>query len=294
MWGQGATVEIFAPSEADNPQVREFFARYERQAASPMKVKLLFEMFLDTDVRGALPLIHAPTLVLHRRGDRAVNVRAGRWLAEHIEGSRYVELDGIDHSLWVGDNSEEAIDEIEEFFTGVRPVPKIDRVLATVLFTDIVDSTRLATELGDSRWRDLLGRHQELVRRHLERFGGREIKTTGDGFLATFDGPTRAVECARAIVGEAPSIGIEVRAGMHTGEVELIGEDVGGIAVHVAARIAALAEGRTVLVSRTVRDLVAGSGIDFDSFGRHSLKGVAEEWDVYTVVATPLTAASPA
>ncbi len=163
-----------------------------------------------------------------------------------------------------------------------------------MLFTDIVDSTRLATELGDSRWRDLLGRHQDLVRRHLERFGGREIKTTGDGFLATFDGPTRAVECARAIVDETPSIGIEVRAGMHTGEVELIGEDVGGIAVHVAARIAALAEGRTVLVSRTVRDLVAGSGIEFDSFGCHSLKGVAEEWDIYTVVATPLTAASPA
>ena len=222
-----------------------------------------------------------------------MNVRAGRWLAEQIEGSRYVELEGS-RPLRPGSapNSEEALDEIEEFLTGVRPSPKIDRVLATVLFTDIVDSTRLATELGDSRWRELLGRHQELVRRHLERFGGREIKTTGDGFLATFDGPTRAVECARAIVGEAPSIGIEVRAGMHTGEVELIGEDVGGIAVHVAARIAALAEGRTVLVSRTVRDLVAGSGIDFDSFGRHSLKGVAEEWEVYTVVATPLTAAS--
>ena len=293
-WGQGTSIEIFAPTYADDPQAREFQARYERQAASPIRVQQFFEMFLDLDVRYALPLIQAPTLVLHRRHDRAVNVRAGRWLAEQIPGSRFVELEGSDHAPWAGPNADEALDDIEEFLTGVRPSPKADRVLATVLFTDIVDSTRLATELGDSRWRDLLSRHQDLVRRHLERFGGREIKTTGDGFLATFDGPTRAVECARAIVGEAPSIGIEVRAGMHTGEVELIGEDVGGIAVHVAARIAALAEGRTVLVSRTVRDLVAGSGIDFDSFGRHSLKGVAEEWEVYTVVATPLTAASPA
>ena len=293
-WGKGTSIEIFAPTYADDPQAVEFQARYERQAASPIRVQQFFEMFLDLDVRDALPLIQAPTLVLHRRHDRAVNVRAGRWLAEQIQGSRFVELEGSDHAPWAGPNADEALDDIEEFLTGVRPSPNADRVLATVLFTDIVDSTQLATELGDSRWRELLGRHQDLVRHQLERFGGREIKTTGDGFLATFDGPTRAVECARAIVGEAPSIGIEVRAGMHTGEVELIGADVGGIAVHVAARIAALAEGRTVLASRTVRDLVAGSGIDFDSFGRHSLKGVAEEWDVYTVVATPLTAASPA
>jgi class 3 adenylate cyclase len=163
-------------------------------------------------------------------------------------------------------------------------------VLATVLFTDIVDSTSLATEIGDSRWREVLEQHQALVRRELERFGGREIKTTGDGFLATFDGPTRAVECARAIVSEVPSLGIEVRAGIHTGEVELIGDDVGGIAVHVAARIAAIAEGRSVLVSRTVRDLAIGSGIEFDPCGRHELKGVAEEWEIYTVTATPLSA----
>jgi class 3 adenylate cyclase len=182
------------------------------------------------------------------------------------------------------------LDEIEEFLTGVRPGPKADRVLATVLFTDIVDSTSLATEIGDSRWREVLEQHQALVRRALERFGGREIKTTGDGFLATFDGPTRAVECARAIVSEVPSLGIEVRAGIHTGEVELIGDDVGGIAVHVAARIAAIAEGRSVLVSRTVRDLAIGSGIEFDPCGRHELKGVAEEWEIYTVTATPLSA----
>jgi class 3 adenylate cyclase len=292
LWGQGASIDIFGPSHADDPQAREFQARYERQAASPIRVQRFFEMFLDLDVRDVLPLIQAPTLVMHRRHDYAVNVRAGRWLAEQIRGSRYIELEGADHAPWAGSDSGRVLDEIEEFLTGVRPGPKVDRVLASVLFTDIVDSTRLATELGDSRWREVLEQHQRLVRGQIERFGGREIKTTGDGFLATFDGPTRAVECARAIVAEVPSLGIEVRAGIHTGEVELIGDDVGGIAVHVAARIAALAEGRTVLVSRTVRDLVIGSGIDFDPCGRHSLKGVADEWEIYTVTATPLSASA--
>jgi class 3 adenylate cyclase len=289
LWGKGATIEIFSPSLSDDPRAREFQARFERQAASPGRVQQLFQMFLDTDVRGALPLIQAPTLIMHRRHDRAVNRRAARWLSEQIEGSRYVELEGEDHFPWVGDN-DEALDEIEEFLTGVRPGPAPERVLATVLFTDIVDSTRLASELGDRRWRELLEQHQELVRRRLAQFEGREIKTTGDGFLAVFDGPTRAVECAQAVVDEMPSLGIEVRAGMHTGEVELIGDDVGGIAVHVAARISALADAGTVLASRTVRDLVVGSGIDFDSFGRHSMKGVADEWDVYRVVSTPLSA----
>jgi pimeloyl-ACP methyl ester carboxylesterase len=291
-WGQGASIDIFAPSMAEDPQAREFQARYERQAASPMRVRQYFEMFFDLDVRDVLPLIQAPTLVMHQRHDHAVNVRAGRYIAEQIPGSRFVELEGADHAPWVGPDRELALDEIEEFLTGVRPGPKADRVLATVLFTDIVDSTKLATEIGDSRWRELLERHQDLVRRHLERFRGREIKTTGDGFLATFDGPTSAVECAEAIVAGAPSLGIEVRAGMHTGEVELIGDDVGGIAVHVAARISALAEGSTVLVSRTVRDLVIGSGIEFDPCGRRALKGVPDEWEVYTVTATPLSSAA--
>jgi class 3 adenylate cyclase len=290
LWGQGATIEIFSPSMAADPRAREFQARFERQAASPMRVAQLVEMFLDTDVRGTLPLIQAPTLVLHRRHDRAVNYRAARWLAEQIEGSRYAELEGEDHFPWVGD-SDAALAAIEEFLTGVRPGPAPERVLATVLFTDIVDSTRLATELGDRRWRDLLEEHQKLVRDRLRRFEGREVKTTGDGFLAVFDGPTRAAECAWAIAGDMPALGIEIRAGLHTGEVELMGDDVGGIAVHVAARIAALAGGRTVLASRTVRDLVAGSGIEFDSAGRHALKGVPDEWDVYSVVSTPLSPA---
>ena len=239
-------------------------------------------MFLDTDVRGALPLIQTPTLVLHRRQDRAVNYRAARWLAEQIEGSRYAELEGEDHFPWVGD-SNAALAAIEEFLTGVRPGPAPERVLATVLFTDIVDSTGRAAELGDRRWRELLEEHQKLVRERLARFEGREIKTTGDGFLAIFDGPSRAAECALAIAEDMPSLGIEVRAGLHTGEVELMGDDVGGIAVHVAARIAALAGARTVLASRTVRDLATGSGVAFEAFGRHELKGVEDEWELYSV-----------
>jgi class 3 adenylate cyclase len=291
-WGQGATLDVFSPSLADDPAAREYQARYERQAASPMRVDQLFRMFLDTDVRDTLPLIRTPTLVMHRRGDHAVNYRAARWLAGQIEGSRYVELEGEDHFPWVGDEGDEFLDDVEEFLTGVRPGPPTERVLATVLFTDIVDSTRLAGELGDRRWRQLLEEHQALVRKQLGRFAGREIKTTGDGFLAIFDGPTRAAEAARAIADGMPALGIEVRAGLHAGEVELMGDDVGGIAVHVAARIASLADARTVLASRTVRDLASGSGIEFDSLGRHTLKGVAEEWDVFSVVSTPLSAAA--
>ena len=293
-WGQGATLDVFSPSLADDPAAREYQARYERQAASPMRVDQLFHMFLDTDVRETLPLIQTPTLIVHRRGDRAVNYRAARWMAEQIEGSRYLELEGEDHFPWVGEEGSAFMDDVEEFLTGARPGAPAERVLATVLFTDIVDSTKLAGELGDRRWRQLLEEHQKLVRGQLTRFEGREVKTTGDGFLATFDGPTRAAEAARAIVDEMPGLGIEVRAGLHAGEVELMGDDVGGIAVHVAARIAALAGPREVLASRTVRDLSVGSGIEFDSRGCHTLKGVAEEWDVYGVAATPLSASSAA
>jgi len=282
LWGQGATLDIFSPSLAEDPRAREFQGRFERQAASPMRLQQLFEMFLDADVRDVLPLIGVPTLVMHRRGDRAVNYRAARWLAEQIEGARYLELEGEDHFPWVGD-SEPPLAAIEEFLTGVRPAPAPERVLATVLFTDIVDSTRLATEIGDRRWRELLERHHGLVREQLERCGGREVKTTGDGFLAVFDGPTRAAECAGAIAERMPDLGIEVRAGLHTGEVELIGSDVGGIAVHVAARVAALAGPGEVLASRTVRDLAAGSAVEFAEFGRRELKGVPGEWDLYRV-----------
>lgn len=280
LWGQGATIEIFSPSLADNPRARELQARFERQAASPSRVSQLVEMFLNTDVRDAVPLIQAPTLIMHRTHDLAVNVGSSRWLTARIEGSRLVEFDGVDHFPWVGD-SEAPLREIEEFLTGVRPSPAPERALATVLFTDICESTQRLGELGDQRWRELLDEHHRLVRSQLERFAGREVKTTGDGFLATFDGPTRAVECARAIVAEAPTIGIEVRAGLHAGEVELIGDDIGGMAVHIAARICDLAGPGKALVSRTVRDLTVGSRVELEGVGRRALKGVAEEWELY-------------
>lgn len=288
MWGKGATIDIFAPSLADDPRAREMNARIERATGSPMRTWALVQTFLETDVREALPLIHAPTLVMHRSRDQAVSVHAARWLAAQIAGSRYVEFEGGDHFPWVGD-SDAALATIEEFLTGVRPAATPERVLATVAFTDIVDSTRRATELGDRRWRELLEEHQTLVRACLERFEGREVKTTGDGFLATFGGPTRAVEFARKVTTESPDLGIEVRAGIHTGEVELMGDDVGGIGVHVAARVCALAGAGEVLASRTVRDLAVGSGIEFESRGEHELKGVSDRWQLYRVLTTPLS-----
>jgi class 3 adenylate cyclase len=247
----------------------------------------LFMMFLDIDVREALPLVRAPTLVIQRRGDRVVNAHAGRWLAEHIQGARYVELPGRDHVPWAGD-SEPVIGEIEEFLTGARTAPEedIDRVLATVLFVDIVGSTAQAATLGDRRWRELLERYYAAVRAELARYRGREVKTIGDGVLATFDGPARAIRAAKAIVPVAAVLGLDVRAGLHTGECEVMGDDVGGIAVHIGARVAALAHGREVLVSSTVKDLVAGSNIDFTERGAHSLKGVPGEWRLFAVASS--------
>jgi pimeloyl-ACP methyl ester carboxylesterase len=282
-WGQQAEgmVELFAPSLADDPQAVEFTARMERSAASPAMVQQIFEMFLDTDVRAILPTIQAPTLVLHRRGDRVVNRRAGQELAAQIPGARYVELPGLDHLPWAGD-AEGVLGEIEEFLTGARSVPEPDRVLATVMFTDIVGSTERAVELGDARWRELLAAHQVAVRRELMRYRGHEVKTLGDGCLATFDGPARAIRCGHTIVDAARSLGVEVRIGLHSGEVELMeGQDVGGIAVHIAARVAALAASGEVLVSSTVKDLVAGSGIRFVDRGAKNLKGVSDEWRLF-------------
>ncbi|HLM32726.1 MAG TPA: adenylate/guanylate cyclase domain-containing protein [Gaiellaceae bacterium] len=277
-WGQQAEgmVELFAPSFADDPETIEFTARMERTAASPAMVQQIFEMFLDIDVRAILPTIHVPTLVLHRRGDRVVNRRAGQELAAQIPGARYVELPGIDHAPWAGD-SESVVGEIEEFLTGARSTPEPDRVLSTVMFSDIVGSTERAAELGDTRWRALISAHHAAVRRALTRFGGHEVKTTGDGFLATFDGPARAIRCAHSIAEAARSLGLEDRIGLHAGEVELMDGDVGGIAVHIAARVASLAAPGEVLVSSTVKDLVAGSGIRFVDRGEKRLRGVADE-----------------
>jgi class 3 adenylate cyclase len=251
-------------------------------AASPGMVRNIFALYPQLDIRDVLPAIQVPTLVLHRRHDRMVRLEMGRYLADRIPGAKFVEVDGADHLFFTGD-ADTVLDEIEEFLTGVRPQPAVERVLATVLFTDIVDSTKRAVELGDQRWKELLGRHDAQVRRQLARFQGREVNTTGDGFLARFDGPARAIRCAAAIRDVLRSLGLEVRAGVHTGEVELRDDDISGIAVHIAARVAAAAGAGEVLVSRIVVDLVAGSGLGFAARGEHALKGVAGEWGLFAV-----------
>jgi class 3 adenylate cyclase len=235
------------------------------------------------DISDIVPTIRVPTLVIHRTEDVTINVEGGRFLAEHIPGARYIELPGKDHIPFVGPNAGEIADAIQEFLTGSRAPIEVDRVLATVLFTDIVGSTEKAAVLGDSRWRKLLEDHHVTIRRNLSRFRGREIKTTGDGVLATFDGPARGVRCACAIAEEVQPLGIDIRAGLHTGECEVIGDDVGGIAVHIGARVASLAGASEVLVSRTVKDLVAGSGLRFVDRGSQTLKGVPGEWQIYAV-----------
>jgi class 3 adenylate cyclase len=230
-----------------------------------------------------VPSVHVPTLILHRRHDLLVNVRHGRWLAEHMPNARLVEVPGRDHAM-EHENFDLILGEIQEFLTGARAAPEPDRLLATVLFTDIVDSTRTAAELGDRRWHEVLDRHGAAVRRELERHGGRMVKSTGDGFLMTFDGPARGIGCARAILAAADGEGIRVRAGLHTGECEVMGDDVAGIAVHIAARVSALAGPDEVLVSRTVKDLVVGSGLEFAERGVQELKGVPGSWELYEVV----------
>jgi class 3 adenylate cyclase len=279
-WGEGAIIEIAAPSQADNPESRAFFARLERASASPGMLGSLVQMFLDLDIRDVAPTVHVPTLILHRRHDRLVNIGNGRWLAEHMPNARLVELPGDDHILWYED-PDLTLGEIQEFLTGTHYTPEPERMLATVVFTDIVESTRTAAEFGDRRWREVLEQHQRTVRAGLDRYGGHEVKSTGDGFLATFDGPARAIHCARAILDSSELLGIRVRAGLHTGECEMMGDDIGGIAVHIAARVSALAEPSEVLVSRTVKDLVAGSGIEFSDRGAHTLKGVPDTWQLY-------------
>ncbi|MCA1588334.1 MAG: adenylate/guanylate cyclase domain-containing protein [Chloroflexi bacterium] len=240
-----------------------------------------FRQSLLTDLRHVLPVIQAPTLVLHRTGDQVVPVELGREVARLIPGASLRELPGRDHLLFAG-NGDLLVDEIEEFLTGTRGGAEPDRILATLLFTDIVDSTRMAAEVGDRRWNDVLGEHRGRVRQELARFRGQELATTGDGFLASFDGPARAVRCGLAIVGDhdAPAA-VEVRAGIHTGEVDLRGTDVRGLTVHIAARVAALANANEVLVSSTVRDLLVGSGIQFESRGEQHLKGVPDVWRLF-------------
>jgi len=278
-WGKGLGADLFAPTRKGDPQLREQFGRLQVQSATPHDAVAFMRMAFEIDVRDVVPAVTAPTLIVHRVGDKVCSVENARWLSRNIEGSRYVELPGENHLPFI--DGDDILDEIQEFLTGVREPVAPDRMLATVLFTDVVGSTDRARELGDRRWRDLLERHNEVIRRDLERFRGVEIDTAGDGFFATFDGPARAIRCARSIVENVRGIGLDVRSGLHTGECELSAGSVRGIAVHTGARVASVASPGEVLVSSTVKDLVAGSGIEFTDRGVHELKGIPGEWRLY-------------
>ena len=279
-WGEGRTLALMAPS-ADSERDRIGRGVFERSAATPQMAKTLIEMAIETDVRELLPSIRVPTLVLHRQ-DEHIPVECAHYLAEHIPGARLVVLPGIDHIPFYGDADGYA-EEIEEFLTGARQAPISDRILTTVMFTDIVGSTERAAALGDARWRELISRHDELTRAELDRHRGREVKTMGDGFLATFDGPARGIRCARAIADKMRALDIDLRAGLHTGECEVLGDDIGGMAVNIGARIGAIARADEVVVSSTVKDLVVGSGISFSDRGLRQLKGVPGEWHLFAV-----------
>ena len=280
-WGEGNVVNFFAPSVAHEPGRRLAFGAYERASASPGMARALVAALDKTDVSDVLPQVRVPTLVLHRRGDMFPAERA-RWMAEQMPEGRFVELEGADHLPFYGD-TESILGEVEEFVTGSRTAPPAERALATVLFTDIVESTEHASKLGDHRWRELLDAHNQLTRRHVEAARGRPIKSTGDGYLAVFDGPARAVNCARDLAAAVAPLGIQIRAGVHTGECELLGDDIAGLAVHIGARISALADAGEVIVSSTVKDLVVGSKIRFSDRGEHELKGISERWRLYRV-----------
>lgn len=278
-WGRTGSLD-WLPAVDD--RLRDWLPRYQRSALSPGAAAVLYRWNMHIDVRDVLPSINVPTLVIHRADNPLVRADHGRYLAEHIPGARYHEIPGIDQ-LWFVEDTTPVLDAVEEFFTGKVSAPVTDRVLATVLFTDIVRSTEIAADVGDDRWRDTLEAHEALVRRQLDRFTGKLIKTTGDGILATFDGPARAIRCATAIRDAVRSLGLQVRAGLHTGEIELIGSDVAGIGVNIAARVMSLAGDGEVLVSSTVQDLVVGSGISFEDRGTHELKGIPGAWRLAAV-----------
>jgi pimeloyl-ACP methyl ester carboxylesterase/class 3 adenylate cyclase len=284
-WGDsGGLLQIWAPSVAEDARVQDWWNRALTAGASPSAALAWLEMTAAMDIRAALPAISAPTLIVHRSDDHIVPVENGRYLAAHIPHARYVELGGEDHLWWFGDR-DALLDEVEELLTGAPATGGAQRALMTVLFTDLVDSTKRAAELGDRGWRDLNSSHEQEVRTQLDRFRGRAVKTMGDGFLATFDGPARAIRCACAIRGPSSGLALPVRAGLHAGECELIGDDIGGIAVNIGARVGALAGPGEVLVSSTVKDLVIGSGIEFADRGAHELRGVPGEWHLFAVTA---------
>ncbi len=283
-WGSGEGWLRFAPSMEGDLAFKQWWGKFERLGASPAAAIKLVRMNSQIDITEILPSINVPTLIIHRKDDMIVNVEAGRLFAERIPEAKYMELSGTDHMPWVGENSDRILDEMAQFLTGEWQPIETDRLLATILFTDIVDSTKHVAEMGDRRWRDLLDSHNAMMYREIGRFRGRAIKSTGDGFMATFDGPARAIRCALAVSEEAQRMGIKIRAGLHTGEVELIGQDIGGIAVHIAARVVTQAQATEVWVSSTPKDLVAGSGFEFSERGIYSLKGIPGEWRLFTVV----------
>jgi class 3 adenylate cyclase len=282
MWGTGEFQHVMNPDMPWNEEIRAEWARMERLAASPATVALMMPLVAEVDVRALLPVVRVPTLVVHYADDPIIMPAMAKYVADHIEGAKYVELPGRNVYQFV-EPWRESFQAIAEFLTGEQAEVADDRVLATVLFTDIVDSTRRASEMGDRDWHALLDAHDAVVRAQLARFRGREVNTSGDGFLAMFDGPQRAIRCAMAIRDAVRSLGIEVRAGLHTGECEVRGEDIGGIAVHIGARVSALAGPNEVLVSSTLRDLVIGSGLEFEDRGAHQLKGVPGEWRLSAV-----------
>ena len=281
-WGTGMTAKIFAPSIAHDERQVESWGRFERLAVSPGAARALIHMTANTDVRNILPVIRVPTLVLHKSHDPVTRVGGARYIADRIAGAKYIELSGSDHFPWTGDPNA-ILDEVQEFLTGARHSPEPGRMLATVMFTDIAGATERAVAMGDRQWRDLLQHHHQLVRSELHRFRGREVDTAGDGFLATFDGPARAIESACAIQKAVAKIGLAIRVGLHTGECEIMDGKISGIAVHIGARVMAQARPGEVLVSSTVKDLVAGSGLRFVDRGKHNLKGIPGEWNLFTV-----------
>ena len=282
-WGSGRDAFVVAPTLANDEGFRQWWGHYQLLATSPGDALAFHDLCSRLDVRNALPLVHAPTVVLHRSGDRFLAAEHGRYVANQIPQAKYVELVGDDHLIWVGDTSV-VIDEVEELMTGSRRHVHADRILATVLFTDIVGSTDLASSAGDKRWREMLEQHDALTRFHVERHGGRVVQFNGDGALATFDGPARAVRCAVAIRAGLANLALPIRAGLHTGEIELRGKDVAGIAVHLAERVCSTADAKQIIVSRTVVDLVVGSEIQFSSIGDHALKGMPQPWSLFEVI----------
>jgi pimeloyl-ACP methyl ester carboxylesterase len=282
-WGSGESIPMFAPTMADDPAFKEWWGKFERLGASPGAAKKIMQLNSQIDITDILPSVNVPTLVIHRKDDANVNVEGGRILAERISNAKYVELPGVDHLPMVGENPDRIIDEMAQFLTGEWGPVETECVLATVLFTDIADSTKRAADLGDQRWRDLLENHHSRVRGELGHFRGKEIDTAGDGFFATFDGPARGIRCACAIRDSVSSLGINLRAGLHTGECELMGDKVSGLAVHIGARVMEKSDPGEVFVSSTVKDLVAGSGLQFNDRGKHTLKGIPGEWRLFLV-----------